>query len=66
MDFKSFPQKIITFLKEVRLEIKRVNWPTRQKTLRYTLIVIGASFIVAAFLGALDFVFTILLNKFVL
>ncbi|PIW92119.1 MAG: preprotein translocase subunit SecE, partial [Candidatus Nealsonbacteria bacterium CG_4_8_14_3_um_filter_37_23] len=30
--------KIITFLKEVKLEIKKVNWPTRQETIRYTLI----------------------------
>lgn len=59
-------QKIITFLKEVRLEMRKVNWPTRQETLRYTLIVIAASFAVAAFLGALDFVFTFLLEKFVL
>lgn len=59
-------QKVITFLKEVRLEMRKVNWPTRQETVRYTLIVIAASFAVAVFLGALDFVFTLLLEKFVL
>jgi len=59
-------QKIIIFLKEVRLEIKKVNWPTRQETIRYTLIVIATSFVVAFFLGALDFVFTTLLNRFIL
>jgi len=58
--------KIVTFLKEVRLEMKKVNWPTRQETLRYTLIIIGVSVVVAIFLGALDFIFTTLLNKFVL
>ncbi|PIR02250.1 MAG: preprotein translocase subunit SecE [Candidatus Nealsonbacteria bacterium CG_4_9_14_0_2_um_filter_37_38] len=58
--------KIITFLKEVKLEIKKVNWPTRQETIRYTLIVIGISAAVAMFLGVLDFIFTTLLNKFVL
>ncbi len=59
-------QKIITFLKEVQVEMKKVNWPTRQETIKYTLIVIVASFAVAFFLGALDFVFTYLLNRFVL
>lgn len=58
--------KITTFLKEVRLEMKKVNWPTRKETTRYTLIVIGVSLVVAAFLGGLDFIFTTLLNKFVL
>lgn len=48
--------KIITFLKEVRLEIKKVNWPTKEETLRYTLIVIGVSVTVAIFLGGLDFI----------
>lgn len=58
--------KIITFLKEVRLEMKKVNWPTGQETLRYTLIVIGISLVVAALLGTLDFIFTTLLNRFIL
>ena len=60
------PKKITTFLKEVRLEMKKVNWPNRQETLRYTLIIVGVSLAVATFLGALDFVFTTLLNKFIL
>ena len=58
--------KITTFLKEVRLEIKKVNWPTRQQTMRYTLIVLGISAVVALFLGGLDFLFTYLLDQFIL
>lgn len=63
---KNLIPKIITFLKEVRVELKKVNWPTRQETIKYTLIIIGVSFAVAIFLGGLDFIFTWLLNKFVL
>jgi len=62
----NFSQKIITFFKEVKLEIKKVNWPTRQETLKYTLIVFGVSVAVAIFLGGLDFIFTTILNKFIL
>ena len=58
--------KIIAFLKEVQLEIKKVNWPTRQQTTKYTLIVLGISVGVALFLGSLDFLFTTLLEKFIL
>jgi len=61
----NLPKKLITFLKEVRIEMKKVNWPTKQETLRYTLIVIGASVVVAIFLGAIDLIFTTLLNKFI-
>lgn len=66
MNIRGIFKKIITFLKEVRLEMKRVNWPTREETLRHTLIVIGVSAAVAIFLGTFDFIFTTLLNKFVL
>jgi preprotein translocase subunit SecE len=58
--------RLTAFLKEVRLEMKKVNWPTRQETLRYTLIVIGVSLGVAFFLGALDFIFNTSLTKFIL
>jgi len=58
--------KLITFLKEVKLEIKKVNWPTRQQTIRYTLIVLGISAVVAIFLGGWDFLFTALLDRFIL
>ncbi len=58
--------KITTFLKEVRLEMKKVNWPSRQETIRKTLVVIGISVAIAIFLGAIDFILTTLLNKFVL
>ena len=58
--------KITTFLKEVRLEMKKVNWPSRQETIRKTLIVIGISVAIAIFLGAIDFILTTLLNRFIL
>jgi preprotein translocase subunit SecE len=58
--------KLVNFLKEVRLELKKVTWPTRQETIRFTLLVIGVSAGVAAFLGGLDYLFSIILTKFVL
>lgn len=59
-------KKITTFLKEVRVELKKVNWPTRKQTVKYTLIVIGVSFAVAIFLGGLDFLFTWIISNFLL
>jgi preprotein translocase subunit SecE len=57
--------KIQTYFKEVILEMKKVNWPTRQETLRYTLIVIGISLAVAIYLGGLDFIFTRILKAII-
>ena len=66
MNLTNIPNKAITFLKEVRLEMRKVNWPTRQETIRYVFIVVGISAVLAAFLGALDFIFVALLDKFIL
>ncbi len=49
--------KIITYLVEAKAELKKVNWPSRQETIKHTILVIGISIAVALFLGALDYVF---------
>jgi len=58
--------RIGRFFKEVRLELKKVTWPSRQETINYTLMVIGISLAVALFLGLLDFLFSWLINKFLI
>ena len=58
--------KLTNYLKEVKVEIKKVNMPTKQETIKYTLIVIGLSLVVAIFLGGLDFLFSFLVSKFLL
>lgn len=58
-------QKIPIFLKEVMSEIKKVSWPTRQEIIKHTLIVIVVCIIVALFLGGIDYLFTYLLDKFI-
>ncbi len=54
------------FFKEVRAELKKVTWPSRQETWRYTLVVILISAGVALFLGACDLIFQWLINKFLI
>ena len=55
----------IDYIKGSRLEMKKVNWPTRRDTLRFTGIVIALSLVVAAFLGGLDFIFAAILRLLV-
>lgn len=66
MKFTEIIPKINNFFTEVRREIKKVNWPTPKETVRYTLIIISVSIVIAIFLGGVDFLFKSLLEKFIL
>lgn len=54
---------LISFLKDVKLELSRVNWPSREQTVKYSLVVIGVSLVFALYLGGLDALFSFVLNK---
>ncbi|HDH07784.1 MAG TPA: preprotein translocase subunit SecE [Candidatus Moranbacteria bacterium] len=58
--------KIITFIKEARVELTKVNWLSKRQTVNYTLLVIGVSLAVAAFLGGLDYLFSGILKGFII
>jgi preprotein translocase subunit SecE len=50
-------QGLGNFVRELRSEVRKVVWPTRQQAMNLTAVVIGLSAAVGAFLGAIDFVF---------
>ena len=58
--------KIISFLQEVKAELKKVTWPTRAETIRYTWAVVGISLGTALFLGLADLAFQWLMNTFII
>lgn len=58
-------KKIKTFFKEAWSELKKVNWPSRKETIKYTLTVIFILTVVALYLGGIDFLFTRVLNKLI-
>jgi len=62
----NFIQKTQSFFKEVYIEMRKVNWLTRSELLRYTLIVVAVTIIVAAFLGGLDYLFSTLIKRFII
>ena len=57
--------KLTNYLRESYQELRKVVWPTKQETINHSLLVIGISLGVATLLGALDFLFTWLFEKFV-
>lgn len=46
------------FLKEVRLELKKVDWPTRRELTSYTIVVLATLIVTTAYVAGLDFVFS--------
>ena len=45
------------FLKEVKAETMKVTWPSKEKALTYTMIVIAVSFFVAYYMFIFDYLF---------
>jgi len=58
--------KITEFLRDVKIELGRVSWPTKKQTVQYTVVVIMMSVAVAAFLAAWDSIFGFVLNRMLL
>ncbi len=56
---------IVSYIKEVIAETKKVKWPTKKQIINYTLIVIVLSIIMAIYVGALDALFAKLLSKII-
>jgi len=57
--------KITEYLKETKVELKHVIWPSKNQTLYYTLIVMILSVIISYYLGIWDFVFSQGLQKII-
>jgi preprotein translocase subunit SecE len=56
--------RVIQFLINCWAELQRVEWPTRQQLITLTWVVIGFVIIAGSFLGALDAVFSQLVQAF--
>jgi preprotein translocase subunit SecE len=46
--------KGLQFLREVRVELKKVTWPSRKQTIGSTVVVVILSMIISLFLGVVD------------
>lgn len=47
-------QKSVQFVREVKIELKKVTWPTRKQTMGSTAVVIVLVLIISIFLGLVD------------
>ena len=51
---QNFIEKSLQFLREVKVELKKVTWPSRKQTIGSTVVVIVLVMIISFFLGAVD------------
>lgn len=54
---------IVNYLQGAKSELKKVQWPTRQEVINYTITVIAISLAVAVFIGVVDFGLNWLLER---
>ena len=57
--------RLISFLKDVRVELAKVSWPTQRDTIRYTITVVIMALAVACFLTLWDLAFTWILENII-
>lgn len=55
-------KRLINYIKASQQELKKVVWPSKKEVIRHTMLVIGISLGVAAFLGLVDYILTILVG----
>lgn len=60
------PATPVSFFKEVRDELKKVVWPSKEEVIRLTAVVILISALVGLFLGGADFILTKLFEVLIL
>ena len=53
---KQFIEKLKGFIKEVRLEMSKVTWPTRGELKDATVVVIVSVIVISAFIGVIDWI----------
>ena len=50
-------QRFVEFLKEVRVELSKISWPTREELREQTIVVIISVIVITVFIGAVDQIF---------
>ena len=58
--------RFVQYLKDTQSELKHVSWPTRPQAIAFTALVIVISIGTAAYLGAFDWLFTGIVEQYII
>ena len=62
----AFVQRIVRYLREVRTEMTRVDWPSRKELIGSTLVVVVVLVALSLYLGAWDYLFTFTIRRWLI
>ncbi len=57
---------LIKFLKKVKMELKKVNWPSKKELTSYTIVVLVTVTVLVTFIGVVDVIFTQMITSFIM
>jgi preprotein translocase subunit SecE len=58
--FKKAKEAVVGYFRKTWTELRKVSWPTRREALNLTLIVLAVTASMAALLGIIDYLFTLI------
>lgn len=58
--------RFVNYIKDTRAEMQHVSWPTRRQAVMFTAVVVVISLATAIFLGFFDYIFSLILQKFII
>lgn len=59
-------ERFIRYIREVRTELARVDWPSRRELIASTMIVVVVLLVVALYLGFWDYIFTVIVKRWLI
>ena len=62
---RSFPARLIAFLRDVRAEIGKVTWPTRDEIRKATIVIVIFVTVLGTLIGLMDMVLQLVLVRMV-
>ena len=60
------PQGVVRYIRESYAELRKVSWPSREATIRYTVVVAVSSIAMGVVIGGIDYLLTLALQKAIL
>jgi preprotein translocase subunit SecE len=57
--------RITKYLREVRAEVRKVTWPSRQEVVRFSTIVVIVLIVMSIFMAVVDFAFSRLMQAII-
>lgn len=58
--------KIGNFFRNVKIELKKVNWPDRNEITSYTLVVLVTVTVLISFIGLVDLIFSNIITPLIM